>query len=26
MDTVILEWLENNRDDALWLTPLLAFG
>ncbi len=26
MDTVILEWLENNRDYALWLVPLLAFG
>ena len=26
MDTVILEWLENNREYALWLVPLLAFG
>ena len=26
MDTVILEWLESNRDYALWLVPLLAFG
>lgn len=26
MDTLILEWLENNRDYALWLVPLLAFA
>lgn len=26
MDTVILEWLEQNRSIALWLVPLLAFA
>ena len=26
MDAWLMQWLENNRDQALWLVPLLAFA